>query len=119
MFARMAITAEAIRTCILAALPDAEVTVRGHHRDRRPLRRDRRHPAVPGRLPVDRHRMIYAALGDAMRSDIHALALETLTPTEQQRETDRRKDGQTMSNLLKTSSNASRRPSPRTASCCS
>ena len=29
--------------------------------------------------------MIYAALGDAMRSDIHALALDTLTPTEQQR----------------------------------
>ncbi len=29
--------------------------------------------------------MIYAALGEAMRSDIHALALDTLTPAEQQR----------------------------------
>jgi stress-induced morphogen len=81
----MAITAEAIRTLILAALPDAEVLVRdttgtGDHYAATVVT-----PAFQGRLPVDRHRMIYAALGDAMRSDIHALALDTLTPTEQQR----------------------------------
>ena len=56
-------------------------------------------PAFQGRLPVDRHRMIYAALGDAMQSDIHALALETLTPTEQTSESDRRTAMTTMSNL--------------------
>jgi stress-induced morphogen len=81
----MAITAEAIRTRILAALPDAEVSVRdttgtGDHYAATVVT-----PAFQGRLPVDRHRMIYAALGDAMQSDIHALALETLTPTEQTR----------------------------------
>lgn len=31
---------------------------------------------------VTRHRMVYAALGDAMRGPIHALALSTLTPEE-------------------------------------
>jgi len=31
---------------------------------------------------VARHAAVYAALGDAMRSDIHALALRTLTPEE-------------------------------------
>ena len=31
---------------------------------------------------VERHRAVYEALGDAMRSEIHALALKTLTPDE-------------------------------------
>ncbi len=33
---------------------------------------------------VARQRMVYAALGDAMRSEIHALTLRTLTPEEWQ-----------------------------------
>jgi BolA family transcriptional regulator, general stress-responsive regulator len=35
-----------------------------------------------GQTPVERHSTVYAALGDAMTSDIHALALKTLTPEE-------------------------------------
>ncbi len=31
---------------------------------------------------VKRHRMIYDALGDEMREEIHALAIEALTPQE-------------------------------------
>jgi BolA protein len=31
---------------------------------------------------LTRQRMVYAALGDAMKSEIHALALRTLTPEE-------------------------------------
>ena len=38
--------------------------------------------AFQGLSPVARHTAVYAALGDAMRSDIHALALRTLTPDE-------------------------------------
>jgi BolA protein len=30
----------------------------------------------------ERHRRVYAALGDLMQTDIHALSLETLTPAE-------------------------------------
>lgn len=37
-----------------------------------------------GQSPVARQRAVYAALGDAMRSTIHALALRTLTPEEWQ-----------------------------------
>jgi len=37
--------------------------------------------------PVSRHSAVYKALGTAMRSDIHALALRTLTPEEWQRST--------------------------------
>jgi acid stress-induced BolA-like protein IbaG/YrbA len=35
-----------------------------------------------GRTLVERHQMVYAALGDAMREDVHALALKTYTPAQ-------------------------------------
>jgi BolA family transcriptional regulator, general stress-responsive regulator len=35
-----------------------------------------------GQTLVERHGAVYAALGAAMKSDIHALALKTLTPEE-------------------------------------
>jgi acid stress-induced BolA-like protein IbaG/YrbA len=38
--------------------------------------------AFEGRLPLARHRMVYATLGDLMGGAIHALALSTLTPGE-------------------------------------
>jgi BolA family transcriptional regulator, general stress-responsive regulator len=37
-----------------------------------------------GQSPVARQRAVYAALGEAMRSEIHALSLRTLTPEEWQ-----------------------------------
>ena len=42
--------------------------------------------AFRGQSPVARQRAVYAALGDAMRSTIHALALRTLTPDEWERQ---------------------------------
>ncbi|MCG5055602.1 MAG: BolA family transcriptional regulator [Myxococcales bacterium] len=38
--------------------------------------------AFVGKPLIQRHRMVYAALGDAMKGDIHALALTTRTPDE-------------------------------------
>ena len=35
-----------------------------------------------GKLPLARHRMVYATLGGRMGGEIHALALRTLTPGE-------------------------------------
>lgn len=35
-----------------------------------------------GKLPLARHRMVYATLGERMGGEIHALALRTLTPDE-------------------------------------
>ncbi len=37
-----------------------------------------------GKLPLARHRMVYATLGSLMGGEIHALALKTLTPQEAQ-----------------------------------
>ena len=38
--------------------------------------------AFAGKLPLARHRLVYATLGDLMGGAIHALALKTLTPGE-------------------------------------
>jgi acid stress-induced BolA-like protein IbaG/YrbA len=38
--------------------------------------------AFTGKLPLARHRMVYATLGARMGGEIHALALKTLTPDE-------------------------------------
>jgi acid stress-induced BolA-like protein IbaG/YrbA len=35
-----------------------------------------------GKLPLARHRMVYATLGARMGGEIHALSLRTLTPGE-------------------------------------
>jgi stress-induced morphogen len=79
------ISAEEIRNRILDAIPDAQVEVTdttggGDHYAATVVS-----PAFQDKGPVDRHRMIYAALGDAMKGAIHALALTTETPEEYKR----------------------------------
>lgn len=37
-------------------------------------------PAFRGKTPVQRHQLVYGALGDRMREEIHALSMQTLTP---------------------------------------
>ena len=39
-------------------------------------------PAFEGKSRVARHQLVYAALGDRMKSEIHALSMRTLTPAE-------------------------------------
>jgi stress-induced morphogen len=81
-------TPDDIRTRIRAAIPDADVTVRdttggGDHFDATVVS-----AAFAGKGPVERHRLVYAALNDAIlgsSAPIHALALTTATPDEHQR----------------------------------
>jgi stress-induced morphogen len=73
---------EEIKTRITAALPDAEVEVRdttggGDHFAARVVSE-----AFTGRGLVERHQMIYAALGELLSEEIHALSLTTQTPGE-------------------------------------
>ncbi|MCX4165789.1 MULTISPECIES: BolA family protein [Paraburkholderia] len=37
-----------------------------------------------GKRLIQRHQLVYAALGDRMREEIHALSMKTLTPAEWQ-----------------------------------
>jgi acid stress-induced BolA-like protein IbaG/YrbA len=39
-------------------------------------------PAFEGKSRVQRHQLVYRALGDRMREEIHALSMQTLTPEE-------------------------------------
>jgi acid stress-induced BolA-like protein IbaG/YrbA len=73
-------TPEKIRELIEAGLPGARADVRGD---------DGVHfeatvvcDSFNGRLPLARHRMVYATLGELMGGAIHALSLKTLTPAE-------------------------------------
>jgi stress-induced morphogen len=81
-------TPDDVRSRIQAALPDADVSVidttgGGDHFDATVVS-----AAFSGKGAVERHRLIYAALNDAItgpRAPIHALALTTATPEEYQR----------------------------------
>jgi len=42
-------------------------------------------PAFAGKRLIQRHQLVYAALGDRMRQEIHALSMKTLTPEEFQK----------------------------------
>jgi acid stress-induced BolA-like protein IbaG/YrbA len=39
-------------------------------------------PAFAGKRLIARHQIVYAALGERMREEIHALSMKTLTPEE-------------------------------------
>jgi acid stress-induced BolA-like protein IbaG/YrbA len=69
--------ASELEALIKAGLPDAEVIVRGEgdHFEAVVVSRQ-----FVGRTMVQQHRLVYAALGDRMGGEIHALALRTLTP---------------------------------------
>lgn len=76
-----------ISTLIRAAIPDANVSVRdttggGDHFDATVVS-----AAFAGKGPVERHRLVYAALSNVINgpaAPIHALALTTATPEEYQ-----------------------------------
>ncbi len=76
----MPMTPEEIRALVVAAMPGAEVLVRdttggGDHFEIAVGSR-----AFEGVRLVDQHRRVHAALGDAMRERIHAVALKTYVP---------------------------------------
>ena len=81
----MGVTATQIESLIQAAFPDARISVTdttggGDHYDAVVVS-----TAFHGKTLIERHRMVYAALGELMRAQIHALALTTDTPEEYKR----------------------------------
>lgn len=72
--------AETIRQLIEQGLPGARAHVEGAdgvHFEALVVCAD-----FQGKLPLARHRMVYATLGSLMGNEIHALALKTVTPEE-------------------------------------
>lgn len=72
--------AQQIQDLIHAGMPGANVQVTGEdgvHFEAVVIAE-----AFQGKMPLARHRMVYATLGTLMGGEIHALALRTLTPHE-------------------------------------
>ena len=75
------VTPEDIQGWIEAGLPGTEVSVEGDgaHFDAVIVNSD-----FEGKTLIQRHQMVYRALGDKMKEEIHALSMKTLTPAEHQ-----------------------------------
>jgi acid stress-induced BolA-like protein IbaG/YrbA len=76
-------TADEIKAMIERGIPGARVEVRdttggGDHFEATVVS-----DGFEGKGLVERHQVVYAALGDAMRQAVHALALKTLTPAQE------------------------------------
>ena len=73
--------AETIQKLIETGLPGARAQVSGE--DGVHFEATVVSDAFRGKLPLARHRLVYATLGELMGGAIHALALKTVTPDEQ------------------------------------
>jgi acid stress-induced BolA-like protein IbaG/YrbA len=73
------LTPQQLHSYIAAGLPceHLEVDGDGHHFEAVIVSSE-----FAGRSRVQRHQRVYAALGDRMREEIHALSMQTLTPDE-------------------------------------
>ena len=78
------VTAEDIKEWIEQNLDQSEVEILG----------DGRHfnavivcAGFAGKTRIQQHQMVYAALGDRMKDDIHALSMRTMTPEDRIAET--------------------------------
>lgn len=73
------VTPDDVRNYIAAGLAceRLEVSGDGHHFEALIVS-----PLFEGKRPVQRHQLVYQALGDRMREEIHALSMRTLTPGE-------------------------------------
>jgi acid stress-induced BolA-like protein IbaG/YrbA len=68
-----------ITACLEADFPGDTVQVTGDGRHFEALVISSR---FAGLRPLQRHRLVYDALGEHMREDVHALSIKALTPTE-------------------------------------
>ena len=73
-------SAERIKELIEAGIEDCTADVRDDANDGQHFSARVVSSAFVGLNRVKQHQMVYGALGDHMKSDIHALALRTFTP---------------------------------------
>jgi stress-induced morphogen len=73
-------TTDEVKRLIEAGIPGASATVRDLTGTSDHFAAEVVAPAFSGKSMIEQHRMVYAALGDAMRGPIHALQLETRAP---------------------------------------
>ena len=72
---------ETLKTLVCNHITDAEVNVHCYSGDDH-FEMTVISASFEGKSRINRHKMVYAALGDNMRQAVHALALKTHTPQE-------------------------------------
>jgi stress-induced morphogen len=77
----MAMRPQEIERLIVAALPDARVTIQDLAGDGDHYAATIESEAFRGKSRIQQHQMVYAALGGRMGGELHALALTTRPPT--------------------------------------
>lgn len=78
-------SAERIRAIVEAALPECTAQVTDDVNDGEHFSAEVVSSAFVGLPRVRQHQLVYQALGDHMKRDIHALALKTYTPDDWKR----------------------------------
>ena len=73
------VTPESVKSGIEAGLACERVEVAGDGQHFQALVVSR---AFEGKSRVQRHQLVYRALGERMREEVHALSMQTLTPEE-------------------------------------
>jgi acid stress-induced BolA-like protein IbaG/YrbA len=73
------VTPESIKTSIAAGLACEHLDVRGDGQHWEAVIVSKAFEGIPR---VRQHQLVYAALGDRMREEIHALSMTTLTPAQ-------------------------------------
>lgn len=76
----MAMHADEIQALILAALPDAEVTLTDLAGDNDHWSAHVVSPSFVGKPRIAQHKMVFEALGERMGGQLHALQLKTSVP---------------------------------------
>ena len=73
------VTPESIKQSIVAGLACEHVEVAGDGTHWEALVVS---PAFEGLSRIKQHQLVYAAMGDRMREEVHALSMQTLTPAQ-------------------------------------
>lgn len=73
------VTPEQLKSWIESGFDQADVVVEGdgHHFEAVIVAAE-----FDGKSRIQRHQLVYAALGDKMKAEVHALSMKTLTPSE-------------------------------------
>jgi len=73
------VTPEQLKTWIETGFDNAQVSVEGdgHHFEAVIIASE-----FEEKSRIQRHQLVYAALGDKMKAEVHALSMKTLTPAE-------------------------------------
>jgi len=73
------VTPEQLKNWIESGFDGAQIAVEGdgHHFEATIIAAE-----FEGKSRIQRHQLVYAALGDKMKAEVHALSMKTLTPSE-------------------------------------